>query len=139
MWWLATCQEICTCWLRIQHFWEEVVFLQFLPSLRGWSGQILANCWTVDSIPYSAACLAILAFLSAEYFSYVPHITIPLSIMVSITSFISSLKASIGEDSMVCVKDLLELGKTASLLPKTIIFFHTFVNFEILKMCYFIN
>ena len=37
--------------------------------------------------------------------------------MVSTTGFTSSLIASIREAGMVCVKDPLELGKTASLLP----------------------
>ena len=84
-----------------------------------WPNFILAKCRTVDNTPYSAACLATLAFSSAENFSYVPRVVaVPLSIMVSTTGFTSSLIASIREAGMVCVKDPLELGKTASLLPK---------------------
>ena len=40
------------------------------------------------------------------------------SIVVSTTDFISSLIASICEDGMVCIKNQLELEKTASLLPR---------------------
>ena len=56
----------------------------------------------------------------AENFLYVPCVTLPFCIMVYTTGFISSLIASVCEDSMVSVKYLLELaiGKTASLLPR---------------------
>ena len=60
-----------------------------------------------------------LAFSSAENFSYVPLVVaVRLSIMVSTAGFTSSLIASIREAGMVCVKDPLELGKIASLLPR---------------------
>ena len=47
---------------------------------------------------YFAVCLATHAF------SYVPRITVPLSIMVSTTGFMLSLIAPIREDAMACVK-----------------------------------
>ena len=76
----------------------------------------------VENTPYSAASLVTLAFSFTENFSYMPCVIVPLSIMVSTTGFISSLIASDWEDSMVCVKDPLELaiGKTVSLLPRLV-------------------
>ena len=68
---------------------------------RGRSGQIWVKHQTVHNTLYFNARLASLAF------SYVPHIVVPLSIMVFTTGFISSLIASIREDSMTCGKDLL--------------------------------
>ena len=70
-------------------------------SLKERSSQISAKCQTIHkTIPhsYSTVHLATLAFSLAEDFSYVPCITGLLSIMVSITGFISSLIASICED-----------------------------------------
>ena len=58
----------------------------------------LANCksWqNVEQYPYSAESLATLTFSSTENFSYMPCVTIPFSIMVSTTGFMSSLIASI--------------------------------------------
>ena len=93
-----------------------------VPSLRGKSGQlrILVQCQTVENTPYFVVSLAIPDFSFAENFSYVPWATVPFCIMIYTTGFISSLIASVCEDNMVCVKDLLELaiGKTASLLPR---------------------
>ena len=105
-----------------------------------WPNLILAQCRAVDNTPYSAAPLATLVFSSAENFSYVPRVvTVPLSIMVSTTGFTWSLIASIREAGMVCVKDPLELGKTASLLPRLLSSFTRFVNFEILEQHHFVN
>ena len=105
-----------------------------VPSLRGRSGQVLATCQTVDNTPYSSMHLATLAFSSKENCSYVPRVTVLLSIIVSTIGFISSLITSIREDSMVCVKDPFEPGKIASLLPRLrIIFFHVFVNLKYLN------
>ena len=69
-----------------------------VPSLRGQSSQVLAQCLIVHNTPYFDEHLATFAF------SYVPRTTVPLFIIVSTTSFISSLIASIREDSMTCVK-----------------------------------
>ena len=125
--------------LKWSPLWEDTIFTRMygllqlnkailslstrrVPSLRGQSGQlrILVQCRTVENTPYFVVSLAIPDFLFAENFSYVPCITVPFCIMVYTTGFISSLIASVCEDNMVCVKDLLELaiGKTASLLPR---------------------
>ena len=87
-----------------------------------WPITILVKRQTVENTPYSAVSLAILAFSSAENFTYVPSVTVPFTIMVSTTGFISSLIASICEEGMVYVKDPLELGKTASPLPRLLSF-----------------
>ena len=83
---------------------------------------------------FSYPCLLI-----PRKFSYMPCVAVPLSIMVSTTGFISSLLASIHEDSMVFVKDLLEIGKNSISTTKITSFFHVFVNFEIFKQCYFVK
>ena len=105
-----------------------------------WPIANLVKCWTVENTPYFAVSLATLAFSSAENFSYFPSITVPFSIMVSTTSFILSLIASICEEGMVCVKDPLEVGKTASLLPRLLSFSRVGQLWNtILKQCYFVN
>ena len=110
---------------------------QTVPSLRGRPGQTWAKRRSVHNTPYFAMRLATLAF------SYVPHITVPLSIMVYTTGFISSLIASVLEDiwhglwqrSILAWKDTRQNSITST---KTIIFFHAFVNFETLKQQHFV-
>ena len=81
---------------------------------------------------------------AALAFSYVPHVAVPLSIMVSTTGFIShfisSLIASIREDGMaqLCQRSAWACQISIT-ISKTIIFFHVFVNFEIFKQCHFVT
>ena len=104
------------------------LYLLFQPqtvlSLGGPSSQVLAKCWAIHSTPYFAAPLATLAF------SYMPHVVFPLSIMVSATGFILSSITSVRVDNIACVKDLLELGKTALLLLRLL---SSFMHLSTLK------
>ena len=121
-----------------------VEWLESFKVVRGattiWPNLILAKCQTVDNTPYSAARLATLVFLSAENFLYVPHV---VAVPLSISGFYHWLYIVINSVNSwgwygLCQRSTWDWQNSIT-ITKTIIFFHMFVNFEILEQRHFVN
>ena len=134
-----------------RHFWSRIRCVG-IPCLQGCMVCCSWNFMITTIIPKSNSCFfkktigpnldktwnstQYSIFRHALSFSYVPCITVLLSIMVSTIYWLYIIINSI--NSWGQQRSTLAWQNSIT-ITKTIIFFHVFANFETLKQCHFVN